>query len=730
MNVVEALQRAMRAHSAGNLVQAEQLYNEVLAADRQHFDALHMLGIVACQRGNFGEAVDLFARALKVRPRSADAYANLGRAQFELGQPEPAAASYQQALAINPNFVLALSNYSIILRKSGRPQDALAQCDKALALQPNYPDAHNNRANALFDLERYEEALAAYDKALALAPRLAQAWLGRANVCHELHRYGDARGAIDKALALNPRSPEAWLGLGNILSARRRYDEALATYDKAIALNPQLADAWIGRTSVLTAQKRHPEAVASYDKLLAIKPDAEYALGLRLLARMQICDWTDWNAECERVLEGVRQDRRVASPFVLIAAPATASDQHRCARAYTSAHFPAASPPVWQGERNRRDKINVAYISSDFREHPVSYLLAGLIERHDRSRFAPIAISFGPDDDSEMRRRLKGAFERFVDVDERSDLEAAKLIRSLEVDIAVDLMGFTQESRPGILACRPAPVQVAYLGYPGTTGAGTIDYILADRRVVPEEQRPFYSEHVVYLPDSYQPNDRRPIADQAPARTEAGLPERGFVFCSFNQVIKITPDIFDVWMRLLARIEGSVMWLQGGHPAATANLRTEAARRGVDPDRLVFAARVPRNEDHLARHRLADLFLDTAPYNAHTSASDALWAGLPIVTCPGETFAGRVATSLVHAVGLPDLVTHSLAEYEALAFVLATEPERLAAVKARLAAQRETCPLFDTDRYRRHIEAAYATMHERHLRGEPPAHFSVAAIEG
>ena len=353
-----------------------------------------------------------------------------------------------------------------------------------------------------------------------------------------------------------------------------------------------------------------------------------------------------------------------------------------------------------------------------------------MIERHDRSRFAPIAISFGPDDDGEMRRRLKGAFERFIDVDERSDLEAAKLIRSLDVDIAVDLMGFTQESRPGILACRPAPVQVAYLGYPGTTGAGTIDYILADRRVVPEEQRPFYSEHVVYLPDSYQPNDRRPIADGAPARSEAGLPERGFVFCSFNQAIKITPDIFDAWMRLLSRIEGSVLWLQAGHPAATANLRTEAARRGVDPDRLVFAARVPRNEDHLARHRLADLFLDTAPYNAHTSASDALWAGLPIVTCPGETFAARVAASLLYAVGLPDLVT-PLARRIRGAGVRSSRPSRSASPRSRRGSPRNARPArcstpTDTGAI---VEAAYATMHERHLRGEPPEHFSVAAIE-
>jgi protein O-GlcNAc transferase len=727
MNVIEVMQRASRAHGAGNLVQAEQLYKEVLTADRRQFDALQMLGILHCQRGNFRDAVGLFTRALEVRPRSVDALVNLGRAQFETGNRNEAELSYQRALAIDPNFVLALSNYSIVLRRGGRPEEALAVCDKALGSQPNNIQVLNNRANALFDLKRYEEALGGYDRALSFAPGLAQAWLGRANVCHQLRRFGDARAAIDKAIALNSRASEAWLGLGNIMSAQRGYDGALSGYDRALALDPQLADAWIGRASVLSAQKRYPEEIASYEKLLAIRPNADYALGSRLLAKMQLCDWTDWRVDCERVIAGVRQSSRVEAPSVLLAVPATESDQDRCARAFTSANFPAKSP-LRQGGGHHGGKINVAYVSSDFREHPVSYLLAGLIERHDRSRFATIAISLGPDDDSEMRRRLKATFDQFIDVDKQSDFEAATLLRALDVDIAVDLMGHTREARPGIMAWRPAPVQVGYLGYPGTTGADYIDYILADRRVIPVEQRSCYSEHVVYLPDSYQPNDWRPIADRTPLRREAGLPDEGFVFCSFNQSFKITPDVFDVWMRLLSRIEGSVLWLQAGHPAAMANLRSEAARRGVKSERIVFAPRLARNEDHLARHRLADLFLDTLPYNAHTSASDALWAGVPVVTCLGETFAGRVAGSLLHAVGLPNLVTHSLAEYEALAHRLAAEQDLLGAARTRLA-QREALALFDADRFRRHVEAAYCTMHERRLRGEAPEQFSVAPIE-
>jgi protein O-GlcNAc transferase len=728
MNPVETLQRAMQMHSAGNLSQAEELYNEVLSADARQFDVLHMLGILHCQRRNFHEAVAFFNRALEVRPQSVDALVNLGRAQSEAGDLHDAETSYLRALAINPRFVLALSNYSIVLRKSGRPEEAVAFCDKALALQPNHVLAINNRGNALFDAKRYDEALADYDRARALAPQLAQAWLGRANVCHVLRRFGDARAAIDKALSLNRHSPEAWLAYGNILSKQHDYDGALSGYDRALALDPKLADAWSGRTSVLSAQKRFPEMIAEYDKLLTALPDAPYALGHRLFAKMQICDWTDWNAECGRVLTATRRDRQVCEPSILLAIPATPADQLRCARTYASKHYPVGPSPILQGTGRVGDKIKVAYLSADFREHPVAYLLAGLIERHDRSKFTPIAVSLGSDD-SDLRRRLKRAFDSFIDVDAQSDAAVVKQLRSLGVDIAVDLMGLTQESRPGILAARPAPVQVGYLGYAGTVGGGHLDYVLADHWVIPQEQRSCFSEHVVYLPHSFQPNDRRPIAERTPSREEAGLPEHGFVFCSFNQSFKITPDVFDVWMRLLSRIAGSVLWLQGGHPAAVVNLRAAAQRSGIDSTRIVFAARLPRNEDHLARHHLADVFLDTTPYNAHTSASDALWTGLPVVTCAGETFASRVAASLLHAVGLPELVTWSLAEYEALATKLAAEPDFLATLKARLATLRESCPLFDVDQVRRHVETAFTAMYERHLRGEPPQHFTVPPDE-
>ena len=665
----------------------------------------------------------LITRAIEMQPRSAQAHADLGRIQFAMGDAQQATESYLRSLALDPDCTVALANYSVILRDAGRPREALAHCDKALALKPDDPEALRCRAAALDDLARHEEALAAYNKALALAGGDAEAWLGRAVACFALRRHDDARAAADKALALKPPWPQAWLGLGNILSAQGHRYEALAAYDKSLALDRQMADAWRGRAAVLTAQNRHPDADAAYDKLLAIRSDAEYAQGARLLAKMQVCDWADWNGECERILAGVRQDSPIASPFVLLVVPATASDQDRCARAYAGAHHPAASPAIWRGgEVPPRERQHRLYFVG-LRRLP-GFPFAGEPDRAPRSRaVCDHRHILAPHDGSEMRTRLKGAFDRFVDVERQSDLEVAKLVRELEIDIAVDLTG-----RPGILAWRPAPTQARWLGHPGTTGADYIDYILADRFVMPAEQRSCYCEHIVTLPDSCRPQDLGAIAQRTPTRHEAGLPERGFVFCAFNRAIRITPEIFDVWMRLLSDVDDSVLWLSVGDAAASAHLRAEAEQRGVYGERLVFAPKLPTS-DHLARLRLADLFLDTMPCNAQGEAGDALQTGLPVVTCMGETFAGRVCGSMLHAAGLPDLVTDSLGEYEALALKLATEPLLRQGFAARLAAQRDTCPLFDIDRFRRHMEAAYATMRERHLRGEPPQDFAVTAIE-
>jgi len=441
---------------------------------------------------------------------------------------------------------------------------------------------------------------------------------------------------------------------------------------------------------------------------------------------MKLCDWTRWDELSRKLRRHVIERKSCVSPLVLLGYNDDAALHLTCAQNYALECFNDIPQRLGLRAIWHNDKIRVAYLSSDFCRHPVAYLVAELFERHDRSRFEVIGVSFGPDDGSDMRSRLAAGFDQFIDVRMQSDQDVARLINDLQIDIAVDLNGLTQHGRLGILAFRPAPIQVTYLGFPGTTGVNFIDYIIADAIVLPFDQQPYYTEHIVHLPDCYQVNDRkRTIASRTPTREEFSLPAQGIVFCCFNNTWKITPPIFDVWMRLLRKVAGSVLWLRRDNQHAEENLCKEAAARGIDPARLVFADTLPQHGDHLARHCLADLFLDTLPYNAHATASDALWAGLPVLTCRGKAFAGRVAASLLTAVGLPELLTDSFEDYEALALRFATDPLLRSGLRERLQKKRLECSLFDTDRFCRNIEAAYTTMWELWQRGERPRSFSV-----
>ena len=756
----QILARAVAAHQAGNIAQAEFLYKMVLQTDKKQFDALHMLGLIEAQRGNFSAGLARITDALRVRPNAAEALINLGRIQSELGDPVAAVATYKKALAADPKSALAHSNLSILLRKQGRNEEALGHCDKALQILPDYADAWNNRGNTLFDLSRFDEALTDYNKAVALAPNHAYAHAGRGNVFVALERPADAIAAYDRSLAINPNlveallargetlrqldrhdealaafdrarqikpdSAEAWLGCGNALIELRRHDEAFGAYDGALALTPDMPAAWLGRGNVFIEFKRFADAFDAYDRALNLDPGlaTNFAAGHRLFAKLSICDWNELEADETYLLSTLRQGKTVSYPFPTLSMPSTPSDQLLCAK-FAIADLPPARP-VWNGEVYAHDRIRVAYLSSDLREHAVAYLTAGLFEQHDKLRFETTAISFDAGGDSEIGRRVKASFDRFIDVPSQSDQDIAELIRRLEIDIVVDLNGFTRNSRLGVFARRPAPVQVNYLGYAGTMGADFYDYIVADATVIPEEHFEHYSEKVVWLPGTFMANDdKRATAARVPSRAELQLPEHGFVFCSFNQAYKIEPTMFDVWMRLLKAVDGSVLWLKDNDPTASGNLRRETERRGVAADRLIFAPSVSDVAAHWARQQRADLFLDTLHYNAHTTASDALWAGVPVLTCIGSTFAGRVAASLVHAVGLSELVTGSLADYEALALELAREPALLNSIKARLAGNRTSFPFFDTARFTRHIEAAYTAMWQRQQRGEPPQSFVI-----
>jgi len=723
-------------YNRGNALQdlkrpAEALasYDRALAIRPDTAEVLHDRGnaLQALQRP--ADALASYDKALTIKPGHVGALNNRGLALLGLHRHAEALASFERALVVRPDDARALNNRGNTLQELKRPAEALASYERALAIRPDYAEAFYNRGVVLKSLQRPTEALASFDQVLSIQPGHVDALNNRGVVLRNLNRPLDALASYDRVLSIDPGHVEALNNRASALRDLKRPAEALAIIDQALAIQPDHADTLCNRGIALRDLKRPGEAFASFEAALAMQPGHRYAFAGMAYAALAICDWARTAIIAGELEARVAQRNSIIPPFTLLGYGSDPSVQLECAKWTIESETPVIEQPLWKGAPRRDDKLKIAYLSTDFRRHPVASLIAELIELHDRARFEVVGISYGPDDQSALRERLVRAFDQFHDVRSQNDHDVAQLLNHMQVDIAIDLSGRTQDSRLGILAHRPAPIQATYLGYAGTTGAGFIDYVIADRTVLPFEQQPFYTERIVHLPECYQANDStREITAVTPTRREAELPDEGFVFCCFNNNFKITQPVFDVWMRLLRAIEGSVLWLSQDNVEAKENLREAAAARGVDPARLIFARRVERDDEHLARHRLADLFVDTLPYNAHATASDALWAGLPLLTCRGASFAGRVATSLLYAAGLPELATNDLGEYEALALRLATDASLLGGLRRRLAQNRTTCPLFDTDRFRRHIENAYTTMWELQRRGENPRSFSVEPV--
>lgn len=692
--VGKVFQKATDFYLRGRLREAEPLYREILKNVPDHFDALHLLGVIEAQKKNSAAAVELMNKALRVNPQDAAAHSNL-------------------------------ANVLLILK---RFEEALNSCDRALELQPDFADAHGNRGIALRGLNRFEDSLASCDRALELRPNFAEAHISRATALGFLGRFQESLDACDSALALRRNYLLAHSNRAMALRFLGRFQESLDACDCALAVKPDHAETLNTRGDMLSEFDRYEEAAECFEKLIGVAPDYPYAPGLLLMSKCCACNWTDYDSLRSSVDHSVEEGRVAVRSFAFMATSDSPADQLTCARVHFQSIRLPSSNPLWRGEVYRHKKIRLAYVSADFYNHPMAWLMLGLFEQHDRSRFETIAISYGPHKPGRIRTRLENAFDRFIDVRGKSAREIAQLIRDLEIDIAIDRKGYTLDAMPEIFAFRPAPIQAQYLAYPGTVGTENIDYILADPIVIPKAHHMYYTENVVYLPECYQVNDsNRHISLQIPDRGQAGLPEDGFVFCCFNRSNKITPQVFEIWMNLLRKVDHSVLWLLQDNVEAVRNLRLEAAKRDVMPERLVFAQRMEQAQ-HLGRHRLADLFLDTLPFNAHTTASDALWTGLPIVTCTGNTFAGRVATSLLNAIGLPELITSDLDAYDKLAHTLATNSALLSDIKGKLRKNRTTHPLFDTDRSRRHIEEAYIAMWERYQDNKPPEGFSVTPL--
>jgi protein O-GlcNAc transferase len=594
-----------------------------------------------------------------------------------------------------------------------------------LALAPGRPSIIVNLAAALIGQEKFADARSLAEQATAADPGNAEAWLNLGRCLEADKDFPAALRAYDRVLAIKPDSAEAWSNRGNVYKLQLRFDEARAAYEKAVALRPDFAEA-LGNLAMLFLRIDKPaEAIPQIDRAIALKPRLPYAYSVRLQAKMSLCDWSSYETDSAAVIRSVAEGELGVLPFTFLGLPSDPALQQRCAESYAASKYPPQPAPAFPPANVDPTKLRIGYFSADMHRHAIGYLTAGLFEQHDRSRFEIHCFSFGPPSTDVMRQRLQAGVDHFHDVHDRSDAEICDLARSLGIDIAVDLTGYTRNERTGIFARRAAPVQVNWLGFPGTMGTPVMDYIVADPVIAPVEHLPYFTEAVVHLPQTYQSTDnKRQISDRVFSRAELGLPEHGFVFCSFNNNYKLTPDVFAVWMRLLDQVPGSVLWLLESSSGISTMLRQSAAQHGIAPERVIFAKRMASPE-HLARQPLADLFLDSFHYNAHTTASDALWAGLPVLTRIGNTFAARVAASLLRAANLPELVTQSTEEYEALALALAADPSRLRAIRQKLGAQRDTCALFDTPRFTRGLEAAYRAMWERHCAGLPPAHIAI-----
>jgi protein O-GlcNAc transferase len=746
--------QAVQLHQQWRLDDARTLYQRTLQIQPDHFHALHLSGVLALQNNQAALAADLIGRALRIDPSSVAAHVNHGTAQHELGRfalaidsydkaielkpdcaeafhnrgnalrqlqrPADAVASFDRAVFLKPDYADAYLNRGLTLAELKRPEAAIESYERAIAAQPNHPEAHYNRGNELQALARYEAAVASYERATALQPGFADAHLNRGSALVALRRYAAALASYETAIALRPQHAESHFNRGGVLQYLGRFDAAVSSYDATLALLPDHGRAHAGRGRALRELKRYEAAIASYDKAVGVDARSAALLATRRHVKMQIADWQGLDLDLAAIDEAMALRSAAPNPFYILTLTDSAARQQRAAQSWVREESPANTSLGPIPKRGPAERIHIGYFSADFHEHATAYLMAELLELHDRSRFRISAFSFGPDSRGPMRKRLAAACDEFTDVRDQSDTDVATLARQRKIDIAIDLKGFTQDHRMGIFSRRAAPLQVNYLGYPGTLGAPYMDYLIADPVLIPPASRPHYTEHIIYLPDSYQVNDsRRPIAPTAFTRRELGLPPTGFVFCCFNNTYKILPATFHRWMRLLHRVEGSVLWLLADNPSAVRNLRREAMARNIAPERLIFAERVDLPV-HLARHRAADLCLDTLPCNAHTTASDALWAGLPILTCAGESFAARVAASLLTAIGLPELVASAPDRYEELAVEIATQPLRLAEIRQRLSDNRLTAPLFDGPRYCRYLEAAFSMIWQRYQSDLPP----------
>ena len=707
-------------NNLGNVLKGLKRLDEALISYDRAIDLKPDYADAYFNRGNtlqslkrLDEALTSFGDAIAFKTDFVDAYINRGNTLKDLKRLDEALTSYDCAIALKSDCIEAYYNRGIALTYLKQLDEALASYDRAIVLKPDYADAYSNRGNVLKDLKRLDEALTSCGQAIALNPDFSDAYFNRGNILQELNQFNEALASYDCAIVLKPNYAQAYLNRGSTLKGLKLLAEALVSYDHAIVIKPDYADAYFNRGNALLDLKLLDEALVSYNHAIAFNPDIDFIFGYSLHTKMHLCKWDDLTNLLNELIHRTKNDEKVTSPFALLALIDDPEIQKKAAQIYIKDKYPQDFSLGELVKGPRKDKLRLGYFSTDFKTHPVSFLMAGVFEHHDKSQFEVFAFSYDNTAKDEMRSRLESAFDQFIDVSGKSNQEVAVLCRGLGIDIAIDLGGHTADSRTGIFAFRVAPLQINYIGYPGTMGADYIDYIIADKTLIPETEQHYYSEDIIYLPFFQANDDKRSISSRHFTCQALGLPEVGFVFCCFNNPYKINPHTFDCWMRIIQQVEGSVLWLYAGNKITIDNLRKEAELRGVSRDRLVFAEGIPM-PDYLARYQMADLFLDTLPFNGGTTASDALWAGLPLLTCAGEAFASRMAASLLTTLKLPELITDNQAAYETLAIELATHPTKLAAIKAKLAENKLTTIAFDTPFFTQQLEAAYTERYNKY----------------
>jgi protein O-GlcNAc transferase len=738
-------------------ISALESYKEAITIDPNDVSTLINMGSLYNELESYELSLEVLYKAAKINSNIPETWSNIGYAQSKLSLYELAISSYSRAIELNPNCYITWSNISTPFLEINRLEDALEACDtslrlnskyykawlskgvilarinkfsdaiysydKSLELNPNYSEAWINKGLALFKLNKFNKALSCFNIALNFKPKSAETWYYSADTFFELKNFVDAITHYDKALRLKPDYAEVWASKGITLCSLKRYKEALICFDKAIELQPDYPDAWLFKGDALNDLKEHILSANCYSKTFNLKGDDFYTVGKMHHQMMLACDWKNYDQITNQIFDGIKRGKKVAEPFGIQGIADSEELIKGCAEIYSHDLFPSLGN-LTESLKYDHQKIRIGYLCGEFRKQATSILMARVWELHDKSKFELFAFDNGWDDSSIYRQRINTAFTRIIDISKLSDLDAAELIKSFEIDILINLNGFFGLPRQKVFSYKPAPIQVNYLGFPGTTGAKYMDYIIADKAVIPKSSKEFYSEKVAYLPHTYQANDnQREISNKVFTRAEQGLPENAFVFSCFNNNYKIIPAVFDSWSAILRGVESSVLWLIKDNPWVEENLKKEAEKRGVDPKRIIFADRIELPE-HLARHSLADLFLDTWPYNAHTTASDALWAGLPVLTMVGNTFPGRVASSLLRAIDLSELITPNPNEYENLAIDLAKNPKRLQVIKEKLIKNRHNSPLFDSALFTKDLETAYTKMYEKFQLGMAPDHIA------